>query len=201
LSAFLGGTIGLSYGSFLPMSFVSGIVTTLCAGLLYEGKRAWCFIVYFLFLVLHGFYPGIGPAWLFPLYMWFQVVGLLLLSSPLQSMAIRDIRSKDISRVLLSFFALALVSTLAGQISGSLTGLILIPNPPETQLGVFQLLAFQYPAERIIIALAAALIGGPLLRIVQSSNLLRLVGQERNKATSKETHHAALVLMEIHVQA
>jgi hypothetical protein len=181
LSALLGGTIGLSYGSFLPMSFVSGIVATLCTGLLYEGKRAWCFIVYFLFLVLHGFYPGIGPAWLFPLYMWFQIVGLLLLTSPLLSMAIRNIRSKDIPAVLLSFFALALVSTLAGQISGSLTGLTLIRNSPETQLGIFQVLTFQYPAERIIIALGAAFIGAPLFRIIRSANLLRPVDHERGK--------------------
>jgi hypothetical protein len=197
LSALLGGTIGLSYGSFLPMSFVSGIVATLCAGLLYDGKRAWCFIVYFLFLVLHGFYPGIGPVWLFPLYMWFQVVGLLLLMSPLQSMATRNMRLKNIPRVLLSFFTLALVSTLAGQISGSLTGLILIRNSPETQRGIFQVLTIQYPAERIIIALTAALIGGPLLRIVQSANLLRLVP---GKKMSAEHSHRASVLRENHVQ-
>ena len=181
LSALLGGTIGLSYGSFLPMSFVSGIVATLCAGLLYDGKRVWCFIIYFLFLVLHGFYPGIGPVWLFPLYMWFQIVGLLLLTSPLLSRAIRNIRSKDIPAVLLSFFAFALVSTLAGQISGSLTGLTLIRNLPETQLGIFQVLTVQYPAERITIALGAAFIGAPLFRIIRSANLLRLVDRERGK--------------------
>jgi hypothetical protein len=207
LSAFLGGTIGLSYGSFLPMSFVSGIVTTLCAGLLYEGKRAWCLIIYFLFLVLHGFYPGIGPVWLFPLYIWFQVVGLLLLLSPLQSMAVKNLKStawsrsirwprprsplkpgaaknlksKNISMALLSFFVISLTSTLAGQISGSLTFLVLFPNPPIVQLGLFQVLYVQYPIERTIIALGSAFIGAPLFRVLRSAKLLPLISQDNIK--------------------
>jgi hypothetical protein len=207
LSAFLGGTIGLLYGSFLPMSFVSGIVTTLCAGLLYGGKRAWCFIIYFVFLVLHSFYPGIGPVWLFPLYIWFQVVGLLLLFSPLQSMAVKNLKStvwsrsirwpklrsplkhtaaknltsKNIPRALLSFFVISLTSTLAGQISGSLTSLVLFPNPPIVQLGFFQVLCVQYPIERTIIALASAFIGVPLFRVLRTAKLLPLLSQENIK--------------------
>jgi hypothetical protein len=73
------------------------------------------------------------------------------------------------------------VSTLAGQISGSLTGLTLIRNSPETQLGIFQVLTFQYPAERIIIALGAAFIGAPLFRIIRSANLLRPLDHDRGK--------------------
>lgn len=203
LSACLGGTIGLSYGSFLPMSFVSGIVTTLCAGLLYNGKRLWCSIVYFLFLVLHSLYPWTGPIWLFPLYIWFQVVGFLLLLSPLQSMAVKNLRSttwsrsirwprfrsplksrapknlesKNIPEVLLSFFVVSLTSTLAGQISGSLTFLMLFPNAPIVQLGLFQVLYIQYPIERTIIALGSASIGAPLFRVLRSARLLPLIGQ------------------------
>ena len=202
LSALLGGTIGLSYGSFLPMSFVSGIVATLCAGLLYDGKRVWCFIIYFLFLVLHGFYPGIGPVWLFPLYIWFQVVGLLLLLSPLQSMAVKNLKStawsrsihwpklrsplkptapknltsKNIPMALLSFFVVSLTSALAGQISGSLIFLVLFPRALD-----FQFLAVQYPIERTIIALGSAFIGAPLFRVLRSAKLLPLISQENIK--------------------
>jgi len=178
LSAFLGGTIGLSYGSFLPMSFVSGIVTALCAGLLYDGKRAWCFIIYLLFLVLHSFYPEIGPVWLFPPYIWFQVVGLLLLLSPLQSMAVKNLKSKNVQMALLSFFVVFLTSTLAGQISGSLTFLVLFPNPPIVQLGSFQVLYIQYPIERTIIALGSTFIGAPLFRVLMSAKLLPLIRRD-----------------------
>lgn len=183
LSAALGGVIGFFFGSFSPLSFASGIVATLCVGLLYKGKRAWCFMIYFLLLIIFAFYPFIGPVWLFPLYMWFQIAGLLLLISPLQSIAINNLKSRDIPRFLLSFFAVSLTSTLAGQISGSLTALVLVPNPPAVQLGLFEVLTVQYPIERTIIALASALIGAPLFRILQSSNLLQIVNREGVKKT------------------
>ena len=54
LSVVLGGIISFYAGAFLP-SFVSGIVATLCAGLLYKGKRILCVLVYFLFLVIFIF--------------------------------------------------------------------------------------------------------------------------------------------------
>jgi hypothetical protein len=213
LSGFLGGTIGLLDGSFLPMSFVSGIVTIICAGLLHGGKRVWCLIIYFLFLVLHGFYPGIGPVWLFPPYIWFQVVGLLLLLSPLQSTAVKNLRSTAWSRSVywpklgssleptaakkyqsknntmmgfLSFFVISLTSTLAGQTSGSLTFLVLLPNPPIVQLGLFQVLSVQYPIERTIIALGAAFIGAPLFRVLNSAKLLPLTSQVTSEKRSHE---------------
>jgi predicted membrane protein len=178
-SVFLGGTISFYLGSFSPSSFVSGIVAALCAGLLCKGKRAWCFVVYFSFFILLGFYPSIGPAWLFPSYMWFQIVGLFLLVSPLESIAIANLQSKNNPRFLLSFFVVALTSTLAGQISGSLAAFVFISGSPNYWLGTFQFLTGLYPAERIIIALGSAFIGTPLFRILQSSNLLRTVNHER----------------------
>ena len=181
LSAILGATIGFFYGSFSPMSFVSGTVATLCAGLLCEGKRALCFMIYFLFFVIHGFYPSIGPVWLFPSYLWFQLAGLLLLISPLQSSAIRNLKSNNIPVVFFSFFAVSLTSTLAGQISGSLTFLVLFPNPPIVQLGVLQLLTVQYPVERTIVALSSSFIGTSLFRILKPAKLLALGSQEHAK--------------------
>jgi hypothetical protein len=181
LSVILGGVISFFFGIFSPMSFISGIVATLCAGLLYKGKRVWCITVYFLFLMVFGFYPSIGPVWIFPLYMWFQMAGFLLLVSPLGSIAIKNLKSANISKFLLSFFVVSLTSTLAGQISGSLTALVFYPFPPNVQLGYFIGLTVQYPAERLVIALGSAFIGTALFRILQSSNLLRIVNHESVK--------------------
>jgi hypothetical protein len=181
LSVILGGTISFSFGFFSPMSFVSGIVASLCAGLLYNGRRAWCFVVYLLSLMMLSFYPSIGPAWLFPLYSWFQVAGLLLLVSPLESMAIKNLKSAKVSSCFLSFFVVSLTSTLAGQISGSFTALATIPSLASAWLLNFQVLTVQYPIERIVIAFGSALIGVPLFRILQSSNLLRVVSRESVK--------------------
>ena len=181
LSVILGGTVSFSFGFFSPMSFVSGIFASLCAGLLCNGKRAWCFVVYLLSLLLLSFYPFIGPAWLFPLYSWFQVFGLLLLVSPLELLAIKNLRSAKISGRFFSFFVVSLTSTLVGQISGSFTALAIIPSLASAWLLNFQVLTVQYPIERIVIAFGSALIGVPLFRILQSSNLLRAVSRDGEK--------------------
>jgi hypothetical protein len=168
VSAILGGTIGFFYGSFAPWNFVSGTVATLCAGLLYKGKRIICFSVYFLLLIIFGFYPTTGPVWLFPLSMWFQIACLFILASPLQSVSIRNLKSNSNSK-------------LAGQISGSLTFMMLTPNSLESWLVTWQGLTIVYPVERIIIALGSALIGASLFKILRSTNLLQAINRESEK--------------------
>lgn len=183
LSALLGGAIGFFTGSFGPWNFVAGIVATLCAGLLYKGKQLWCVLVYAFFLMVFGFYPSIGPAWLFPLSMWFQIVCLLVLVSPLQSMAVKKIKSGNSRSLVLSFFVISLASTLAGQISGSLTYMLLVPSSLGGWLLMWQGLTIVYPIERMIIALGSALIGSLLLKVLRSSNLMPLFSREGKKET------------------
>jgi hypothetical protein len=173
LSATLGGVISFFVGSFFPPSFFSGIFATLCAGLLSKGKRMLCILVYILLLFAFGFYPSIGPAWLFPLSLWFQVVGLLILVMPIQPVDEKNLKSDRNSRLLLALFIVSLTSTLAGQISGSLAYVILgFPPILGGWTAQWQSLTFLYPAERIIIALGSALIGAPLVRVLKSSNLV-----------------------------
>jgi len=177
LSTALGGTIGFFNGSFSPPSFVSGVVTALCAGLLYKGKRIWCAMVYLLFLAVFSFYPYIGPAWLFPPSMWFQIVGFIILVSPLQTMATQNLKSDNNARFFFAFFIVSLVATLAGQISGSLTFMLISPVPADGWLVLWQGLTFLYPVERIIIGLASALISAPLLKVLRKSNLESLTAK------------------------
>ena len=177
LSTALGGTIGFFNGSFSPPSFVSGVVTALCAGLLYKGKRIWCAMVYLLFLAVFSFYPYIGPAWLFPPSMWFQIVGFIILVSPLQTMATQNLKSDNNARFFFAFFIVFLVATLAGQISGSLTFMLISPVPADGWLVLWQGLTFLYPVERIIIGLASALISAPLLKVLRKSNLESLTAK------------------------
>jgi hypothetical protein len=177
LSTALGGTIGFFNGSFSPPSFVSGVATALCAGLLYKGKRIWCAMVYLLFLAVFGFYPYIGPAWLFPPSMWFQIVGFIILVSPLQTMATQNLKSNNNARFFFAFFIISLVATLAGQISGSLTFMLISPVPADGWMVLWQGLTFLYPVERMMIGLVSALIGAPLLKVLRKSNLESLTAK------------------------
>jgi len=181
LSATLGGALSFFVGSFFPPSYVSGIVATTCAGLLRSGKRAWCALIYVLFLFAFGLYPSIGPFWLFPLSTWFQIAGLLILLSPMQTLAIRNMNSNKSLKSTYAFFILSLTSTLAGQISGSLMyllsvqALFFLPIPQGGWLVLWQGLTALYPIERTVIALGATLILVPLFRILKSSNLVQAV--------------------------
>ena len=175
LSAAFGGTIGFFLGTFFAPSLVSGIVAAGCAGLQFKGKRAWSILLYSSFLVVFGFYPSTGPAWLFPLEMWFQIIGLLILVSPLQPLAVKNLKSNRNAGMVVSFFIISLTSTLAGQISGSLTYMMIYPSPLGGWQQLWEGLTFVYPIERIIIASGAAFVGGPLFKVLRSSDLAKTI--------------------------
>jgi len=178
LSAFLGGLIGFFFGYFSPPSLVSGVFTVLYAGMLSVGKRNVCAFTYFSLIFLFGFYPFVGPVWLYPPLLWFQIAGFLILVSPLQSKASKNLNSENKSKSLFAFFVTSLTSTLAGQIAGSLTFELLswpvfVANLDAWKTN-WQFLTFLYPIERIIIALSAALIATPLYRVLSfSTNILK----------------------------
>jgi len=178
LSTFLGGLIGFFFGYFSPPSLVAGVFAALCAGMLSVGKRSVCAFTYFSLTFLFGFYPFVGPVWLYPPLMWFQIAGFLILVSPLQSTASKNLNSRNKSKSLLGFFVTSLTSTLAGQIAGSLTFELLswpvfVANLDAWKTN-WQVITFLYPVERLIIALSAALIGTSLYRVLRfSTNVLK----------------------------
>jgi hypothetical protein len=141
---------------------------------------------YFSLLFLFGFYPFVGPVWLYPPLMWFQIAGFLILVSPLQSMVLKNLGSGNGSKTLFAFFVTCLTSTLAGQIAGSLTleflsWPIFIADVNAWRAN-WQLLTFLYPVERVIIALSASLIGAPVHKVLRSANIMPLNLAKREEA-------------------
>jgi len=185
LSTILGGTIGLFVGSFYLPSLVSGVAAASCAGMLYAGKRSVCAFVYFALLFLFGFYPFVGPAWLYPPFMWFQIAGFLILLSPFQSMALKNLNSDNGSKVFPAFFLTTLTSTLAGQIAGSLTFELLSWPIFTANVNIWkanwQIVTFLYPLERTLIALGASFVGGSLHRVLKHANSVPTNGPQIEK--------------------
>jgi hypothetical protein len=181
MSTVLGGIIGLLLNpSFSQPSFAAGVVAALCASLLYNRKRALCALTYLVLLLLFALFPSVGPFWLYPPLMWFQIVGFLILISPLQSFASKNFRSENNSRLLSAFFITSLTSTLASQIAGSLI-FELVVTDATTLKGYWLMLTFLYPEERTIIALIATFIGVSLYKVLRATNLLRLSGIGRSE--------------------
>lgn len=187
-STILGGVICLFVSPyFSPSSFVAGCVASLFAGLLSVGMRKHCVFIYVSLMFIFALYPIVGPFWLYPQLTWFQIVGFLILISPLQSRAIKELNSGSNSRLLLTFFITSLTSTLASQIAGSLTfeaiwWPVLIPEVHVWKI-YWQSLTLLYPIERVIIASIAALIGTALNKALKSANLMPITfdyGQKRH---------------------
>jgi len=176
LSTIMGGLVGLLTGFFSHVSLFAGAAAAFCAGSLYSGRRDLCVLAYFSLLLLFGFCPFVGPVWLYPPLMWFQILGFVFLVSPLQSTAIKNMRNPKGNRHrLFSFFLTFLISTLAGQIAGSLifelTFWPLFTVDVNGIKMVWQATVFLYPIERVAIALASTFMGVALCKALKLANI------------------------------
>lgn len=172
LSTFFGGIVGFFFGSFSQLSFASGIFAALCSGLTFKGQQIISVLVYVSLLLPLAFYPTIGSAWLYPASLWFQIVGLITLISPLQSIAAKRFSSNNNSKLFYAFFVTSLTSTLAGQIAGSLTLEIIHISDVDYFRATWVAITFLYPIERTVIALSAAFTGASLYKVLRSAKLM-----------------------------
>lgn len=192
LSTLLGGLIGLFFApAFFAPSLASGIVTAVFAGMLHANKRSICAFLYFSLLFFFGFYPFVGPVWLYPPLMWFQIIGFLVLISPMQSVVSKNMRnSNNNSKFSFAFLTVFLMSTLAGQIAGSLTyELISWPifiADVDAWTTTWQVVTWIYPIERTIIALSATFIGVFLYKTLISSNLMPFISRSSHDGEGLE---------------
>jgi len=172
----IGGLIGWSItqtGAFGFLSFVPGASTALCSGLLYNGKRSPSLALYVMLFLPMAFYPTIGSVWLYPYYLWFQLIGLIVLASPLSSRARKSMRNPGhLSKLGFGVGVISFATTLFGQIVGTLMFEVmywplLIPQIEAWRTN-WQMVTFTYPVERAIITLIAAVIGTPLIKALRT---------------------------------
>jgi hypothetical protein len=175
LAACIGGFVAWSitqFGALLQFSFVPGAATAFCAGYLYNGKfKTFAAIYFFSFLAL-AFYPIIGPMWLYPLFVWFQLLGLLVLLfqarlRPSEALG----QNSRMQALTLSVGLISFVATLFGHIVGGLIyDAIYFPVYPSVDYwrGLWQVLVFVYPIERTIVVFVSVLIGVPLIKALKT---------------------------------
>lgn len=173
-AAAIGGFVGwiiTQSGAFGVVSFIPGVASAFVAGLLTGGKHRTSVVFYLLLLSAMAFFPVIGPVWLYPLYVWFQLIGLIILVSPASPMASRFIQSMKAQKSALGIGIIALISTLAGQVTGTLMFEIFV-FPASSSIEFWRTtqwmpIAFVYPVERSIVTLLATLAGTPVIRAVR----------------------------------
>jgi hypothetical protein len=172
LSALFGGIIGFFFGSFALPSLASGVAATFCSGMIRISKRTVSVIFYLLLLLFLAFYPTIGPLWLLPMYLWFQIIGLVILTLPLPFTSTKTLNSTNDSKLVVAFLVTCLTSTLAGQIAGSLTFELILTADLSYWLSTWGVTMVYYPVERAIIAVFSALIGVSLHKVLKDAKLM-----------------------------
>ena len=186
LAVSIGGLLGWALqpqsGEFSFLSFLPGAVSAFGAGLLFKRKRTLLLALYLGLFSILAFYPNVGPMWLYPYFLWFQLIGLLVLASPLTSAAV-DFAHGKTKPWKLSFGVgtIFLVSILIGQVTGTLlTELMYVPNT-----GLWESLTFVYPVERGLMALIATIIGTPVVEAVRAYGF-EIGGIKKNAAHSNQ---------------
>ncbi len=108
-----------------------------------------------------------------PYFVWFQLVGLAVLVSPLQSKARRLLEKRtSIQEVFFGVSVICFTAALFGQVVGSLMyeaiyQPILIFDL-DVWKGSLQALTFIYPVERVIITVIATFLGVPLIKALRA---------------------------------
>lgn len=178
LAVSVGGFIGWSITQNSPFSFLSfvpGAFTAFGSGLLLTGKRLEVTTIYAVLLVLQAVYPTIGPLWLYPYFLWFQLIGLIVLLSPLSSSAIGFIHNhRSLSSLTFAVAVISLISTLIGQITGTLMFEMMywptmIRGIESWRTGQWLPLTFVYPVERSLIMLLATMLGTSLIKAIKAN--------------------------------
>lgn len=172
----LGGIVGAAIaqtGSFNPISFMPGIAAAFCSGFLYNRKRHVPALLYLVLLFTLAFYPTIGPAWLYPYFVWLQLAGLITLISPLQSKAVKFTRNNEnLPKLTLGVGVICFTATLFAHVVGCLTFEITHWPTIYPELSYWQstwpFLTFLYPIERVTITVIATFIGAPLIKALHT---------------------------------
>jgi len=169
----MGGLIGwiiTQAGPFSFLSFVPSAAAALFSGLLYNRRWKASVLLYSAMFLTLSFYPSIGPAWLLPSYLWFQLAGLIVLVSPLRSRANEFLhKPSSFLELSLGVAIISFTAALFGQIVGSVMFEIFYgPTIQFWKVLVWQPTAFVYPIERTLITLIATVIGAPLIRALRN---------------------------------
>lgn len=161
-------------GAFGFLSFIPGASTAFGSGMLYNGKRMSSIASYVILFSAMAFFPTIGPVWLFPYYLWFQLIGLIVLVSPLTSAATNFTHENyHLARLSFGVGIISLISTLLGQMAGSLMFELtrwptVYPLIEYWRTAQWQFLTFVYPVERATITVIATFVGAPLIKAIRA---------------------------------
>jgi len=195
-AASIGGFVGWSItqsGPLFFLSFVPGAAAAFCSGLLHNRKWMPSAILYVVLFLVLALYPTVGPWWLFPYFLWFHLIGLVVLVSPLRSKAVsHSHRRTSFLDLSLGVGVISFIAILFGHIAGGiLFQIIYFPTfQPQVDYwrNLWQALTLLYPLERTLMTLLALVIGVPLIKALRAYGFE--IGGTKTNATLRGKHQA-----------
>jgi len=186
LSITLGGIANafLSFsGVFGPLSFLPHAAAAFASGMLISRRQIFCMVSYLLLFVVFAFFPLNGPIRLWPLMLWLDFIGLIIVASPLQAKAIKYLNETSSSFCLgFGVCVTCLSATLFGHVAGNILFEVFFwPNAVEWWLATWQTSTFVYPIERVMIVIIATIVGTALFKALKFTTL-------RGQILQKEAH-------------
>ena len=188
-SIMLGTFLGFVFGKppiFLGWDFLPAASATLFIGLMMRNKRMISAILFlialtvFLLLPYTEIFISLNEQVKIP-FNWMHIIALLLIISPIGRSAVKSILNFNTSfaierRELTGFFIIAISSTLFQHIIGGIMfqttfGIYLGAIEKEAFPGIWQVIFYVYPIERIAIAILATIVGVPVIKSLKRSGL------------------------------
>jgi hypothetical protein len=174
LTVAFGGAVGLSFGYFSLFGYGAGIAAAFCASAVYNRQQALASLVYAAALLIFALYPTVGPFWLYPFFLILQFIGLFILASPLQGKAAGYVRIPSVSsrKLLFGVGVTMFTSTMFAHVVGSLlfeaVSWPFLISSVDSWRGIWQILTYAYPFERIAITVASTLLGTGLMKSLKA---------------------------------
>jgi len=160
LAIAIGGIAGMAITGNMPMgpfSFLPGTLDALCVGLAFRGRWYASAAIFAVFILAFAALPSIGAA---KYFVWFHAFALLILLSPASTVAREYLKNDDPQKVVMGAGILVFIGVLIDHIVGSFFFQILTPLPPS----VWEMVAFIYPIERVLVTIVATIIGAGIIK-------------------------------------
>lgn len=165
LAAAIGGVVGMLVTGNMPLgifSFLPGTFDAFCTGLTFRGKRYASASVFASFILAFSLLPSIGAV---RYYVWLHVFALLLLLSPVSTLAVKYVKGTSPKDLFLGVGILAFIGVLIQHIVGSFIFQLLTMSDES----YWATLALFYPIERLLATIVAAIAGAGIFKAIKAS--------------------------------
>ena len=180
LSIVLGNFAAIGLGrpmTFYGLDFLPDFMAAVSTGLLYQNRRSkWAIVVAInvsllgIFLVNPLTTVFIGPV---P-FAWLHIVAFIVLLTPLSLMAAKWLQTIDYRKVVAGVAIFAFIGAMIQHLTGNILfevvlGQVTNSVPAAAYSGIWTGVFLVYPVERLILIVAAILVGTPLIYLLNKT--------------------------------